>query len=139
MTRGRVHQVKRCGIFKEEAFIRFAKKVGISDNALCQVVRAIERGLTDADLGGGVIKQRIARPGSGKSGGFRTLLLFRAGVWAFFVHGFAKNERDNIDKDELVGLKKLAAELLAYDDKSVARAVASGTLVEVICDEKAIP
>jgi hypothetical protein len=62
------------------------------------------------DLGGGVIKQRIARPGQGKSGGFRMLIVFRAGTRAIFVHGFAKNEKDNIEKDGLVALKKLATE-----------------------------
>jgi len=96
------------------------------------------RGLIAADLGGGVIKQRIARPGQGKSGGFRTLIVFRAGARAFFVHGFAKNAKDNIERDELTALKKLASELLAFDDKTIARAIESGTLVEVACDEKAI-
>ena len=57
----------------------------------------------------------------------------------FFVHGFAQNERDNIEKNELVALKKLASELLAYDDKTVAQTVVSGTLVEVRCDGKALP
>lgn len=92
-----------------------------------------------ADLGGGVIKQRIARPGQGKSGGFRTLIVFRAGVRAIFVHGYAKNEKDTIAKDELSALKKLAAELLAYDDKTIARVIASGTFVEVTCEKKTIP
>jgi hypothetical protein len=94
--------------------------------------------LVAADLGGGVIKQRIARPGQGKSGGFRTLIVFRAGKRAIFVHGFAKNEKDNIEKDELLALKRLAAELLAYDDKTLARVLASGVLVEVKCDEKTV-
>ena len=126
-------------IFQNKAFIRFAKKAGIADAVLCEAIRDAERGLIAADLGGGVIKQRIARPGQGKSGGFRTLIVFRAGARAFFVHGFAKNEKDNIGQDELVALKKLAAALLAYDDKAIARVVASGTLAEVICDEKAVP
>lgn len=124
--------------FKTKAFTRFADKAGISDVALCRAVRNAERGLVAADLGGGVIKQRIARPGQGKSGGFRTLIVFRASTRAIFVHGFAKNERDNIEKDELVALKKLAAELLAYDDKELPRVVASGTLLEVKCDEKTV-
>jgi len=96
-------------------------------------------GLIAADLGGGVIKQRIARPSQGKSGGFRTLIVFRAGARASFVHGFAKNEKDNIEKDELAALKRLAAELLAYDDKTLAGVIATGTLVEVGCDAKTIP
>ena len=126
-------------IFQNKAFIRFAKKAGIGDAVLCEAIRDAERGLIAADLGGCVLKQRIARPGQGKSGGFRTLIVFRAGARAFFVHGFAKNEKDNIGQDELVALKKLAAALLAYDDKAIARVVASGTLAEVICDEKAVP
>jgi hypothetical protein len=80
-----------------------------------------------------------SRLGHGKSGGFRTLIVFRAGARAIFVHGFAKNEKDNIERDEVAALKKLAAELLAYDDKTIARVVASGVLVEVTCDEKTIP
>ena len=111
--------------------MRFAKKAGIGDALLYEAIRDAERGLIAANLGGGVIKQRIARLGQGKSGGFRTLIVFRAGARAFFVHGFAKNEKANIGKDELAALKKLASELLAYDDKALARAVASGTLAEV--------
>ena len=126
-------------IFQNKAFLRFAKKAGIGDAVLCEAIRDAERGLIAADLGGGVIKQRIARPGQGKSGGFRTLIVFRAAARAFFVHGFAKNEKDNIGQDELVALKKLAAALLAYDDRAIARVIASGTLTEVICDEKTIP
>ena len=126
-------------IFKSKAFVRFARKAGIADILLCAAIRDAERGLIAAELAGGVIKQRIARPGGGKSGGFRTLIVFRAGVRAFFVHGFAKNEKDNISSDELVALKRLASELLSYSDKALARATASGALIEVICDEETIP
>jgi hypothetical protein len=77
----------------------------------------------------GVIKQRVARSGAGKSGGFRTLILFRIGTLAFFVHGFAKNERDNIDADEL-------ADMLNYDDAALYSAQENKT--EVICHEKTI-
>lgn len=118
--------------------MRFADKAGMCDAALCRAVRDAERGLIAADLGGGVIKQRIARPGQGKSGGFRTLIVFRAGTRAVFVHGFAKNEKENIEQVELVALKKLATELLAYDDKALARVAAAGVLVEVKCDEETI-
>jgi hypothetical protein len=70
-------------VFKNMAFTRFAKKAGIGDAVLCQAVRDAARGLIAADLGGGVIKQRIGRAGQGKSGGFRTLIVFRAGSKAF--------------------------------------------------------
>jgi hypothetical protein len=115
--------------------MRFARKARITDAALLEAVGRARRGLIDADLGGGVIKQRIARPGAGRSGGFRTIILFRAGVLSFFVHGFAKNERDNIDADELAAFKLLAAQLLAYDAAALAKAVEAGVLVEVTDDE----
>jgi hypothetical protein len=126
-------------IFKNKAFTRFARKAGIDDASLCKAVRDAEKGLLDADLGGGVIKQRVARSGGGKSGGFRTLILFRIGALAFFVHGFAKNEQANIDDDELLALRKLAAIMLAYDDATLCRALENKTLIEVTCDEKTIP
>jgi hypothetical protein len=91
--------------------------------------------MIDADLGGGVIKQRIARAGEGRSGGFRTIILFRAGSRAFFVHGFAKNEQDNIRDDELAAFKLLAARLLAFDDATLAKAIAAGVLMEVMGDD----
>lgn len=100
-------------IFKNKAFIRFARKARMTDAVLCDAIERAERGLIDADLGGGVIKQRVARPGSGKSGGFRTIVLFRTQARAFFVHGFAKNEQDNIRDDELAAFKMLADALLA--------------------------
>jgi hypothetical protein len=126
-------------IFKNKAFMRFARKAGLDDAALSKAIHDAERSLIAADLGGGVIKQRIARLGQGKSGGFRTLIVFRTGVRAVFVHGFAKNEKGNIGPDELVALKRLASELMAFDDKAIARALAYGTLIEVMCDEEAIP
>jgi hypothetical protein len=125
-------------IFKNKAFTRFARKSGIDDASLCKAVREADQGLMDADLGGGVIKQRVARRGAGKSGGFRTLILFRIGTLAFFVHGFAKNERGNIDGDELAALRKLAADMLNYDDAALSRAQDNKTLIEVICHEKTI-
>ena len=123
-------------ILRNKPFTRFLKKAGLDDAALCKAVDAAERGLIDADLGGGVIKQRVARPGGGKSGGARALILYKKGERAYFVHGFAKNDRDNIDSSELAALKKLASEMLAYDDKAIAQAVEFGTLTEVMCDDK---
>jgi hypothetical protein len=126
----------RMCIFKSKPFARFARKNGISDSDLCKAVQDADHGLIGADLGGGVIKQRLARKGSGKSGGFRTLIFFRTGERAIFVHGFAKNEVENIRSDELAALKKLSALMLAYRREEIEKAVASGTLLEVKCDGK---
>lgn len=126
-------------IFKNRPFTRFAIKSGISDTALCKAVTDAEQGLIDADLGGGVIKQRVARKGQGKSGGFRTMILFKAGTRAFFIHGFAKNEQANIDDDELAAFKKLAAEMLNYKDAELAEAVNKNKLTEITCNGQTIP
>jgi len=122
-------------IFKNKPFVRFARKASLGDDALRKAIKDAERGLVDADLGGGVIKQRIARTGGGKSGGFRTIVLLRLGKRAFFVHGFAKSERDNIEEYELAAFKMLAAEMLAYDDATIAAALSTGALAEVTADD----
>ena len=122
-------------VFKNKSFTRFARKSRITDAVLCAAISDASRGLIDADLGGGVVKQRVARQGGGKSGGFRTIILFRLLERAFFVHGFAKNEQDNIQNDELAAFKMLATEMMAYDDEALARAIENGTLTEVMCND----
>lgn len=117
--------------FKTKWFDRFARKERIEAAAIRDAVARAERGQVDADLGGGVIKQRVARPGQGRSGGYRTLVLLRTGERAVFAYGFAKNDRGNIRDDELAALRELAAELLGYDDEELARAVEAGALIEV--------
>ena len=118
-------------VFKTKVFSRFSRKAALDDSALCKAVADAERGLIDADLGGGVIKQRIARRGSGKSGGFRTVILYRRNTRAFFVYGFAKSDRANISEDELTALKELASEMLGYYDAEITKAIESGKLIEV--------
>lgn len=87
--------------------------------------------MIDADLGGYVIKQRVARPGQGKSGGYRTIIIFRQGDKAFFVYGFAKNDRGNIGKDELAAFKSAAEHLLALDADQLANLLENGALTEI--------
>jgi hypothetical protein len=123
-------------IFKTKWFVRFARREGIDDDAIREAVGRAEKGLIDADLGGGVVKRRVARPHEGKSGGFRSIVLFRAGERAFFVYGFPKSERESIRKDELEGFRKLAGEMLGYDDATLAKAVKGGALQEVRSDEQ---
>jgi hypothetical protein len=93
-------------------------------------------GLYDADLGGGLLKKRIARTGQGKRGGFRTLVATNKGSRWIFVYGFPKNERSNIDKDEEDALKHLAAHLLGLTAQLLDQAERAGELMEVHCDAK---
>jgi hypothetical protein len=118
-------------IFKTKALARFTKRERISDASLTEAIENAERGLVDADLGGGVIKQRVARLGQGKSGGYRMLIGFRSKRLAVFMFGFAKSERDNIDDDQLATLQEITAAWLAADDKKISEAIKDRLLIEV--------
>ena len=118
-------------IFKSRWFQRFARKEGITDAALREAVARAEKGQIDADLGGGVIKQRIARPGQGRSKGYRTIILFRRGAKAFFEYGFSKSQRANINNDEETRFKEAAKHVLALTEKQLAELLKRGDFVEV--------
>jgi hypothetical protein len=123
------------GIYKTKTFKKWAQKEGLSDKAIGAAVAEMESGLCDADLGGGLFKKRIASAGKGKSGGFRTLVATNKGDRWIFVYGFAKNEKSNIDRDELDGLKLLSKFLLSMTPQALAKAKAAMELVEVERDE----
>jgi len=118
-------------VFKNAWFERFARKQRIADQALLDAVSRAEKGLIDADLGGGVIKQRVARAGQGKSGGFRTIVLYRAAGRAFFVYGFAKSDRASIDEHEQAQFRKAAAHVLELADAQLAELIGKGRFSEV--------
>jgi hypothetical protein len=118
-------------IFKSRRFARFARKEGIDDAKLRGAVQEAEAGKINADYGGGVIKQRIARLGEGKSGGYRSVILYRQGDKAFFVYGFPKNERKNIDKVEERAFKELAKITLAFSDDEIHKLIKTGAYKEV--------
>jgi len=82
-------------------------------------------------LGGGVFKKRVAKRGQGKSGGYRVILASNLGDRWVLMFGFAKNERDNIDDEELNLMKELAAAFLAMDEQMLKRAINAGELVEI--------
>jgi hypothetical protein len=131
-------QLAKPRVFKTRWFQRFARKEKIGDAVLLEAVARAEKGQVDADLGGGVIKQRIARPGQGKSGGYRTIILFRQGERAVFVYGFAKSERENIDADEAKQFKEAARHVLRLTEKQMAELVKEGDFVEVNRHEQEI-
>lgn len=126
-------------IFKSRWFQRFARKEGISDAALQEAADRAEKGLIDADLGGEVIKQRIARRGQGRSSGYRTIILFRRGTKAFFVYGFPKSQRANIDADELKQFRDAAKHVLALTERQLAELLKRGDFIEVKEDGQEIP
>ena len=123
-------------IFKTKWTARFARREGIGNASLCEAIERAERGIIDADLGGGLIKQRVGRKGQGRSGGFRMLLAYQIAGRAVFLYGFAKNERENISPDELAVLKQVAAMWLSADETRVALGLAEGEIQEVDDDDE---
>ncbi|MHB8425445.1 MAG: type II toxin-antitoxin system RelE/ParE family toxin [Gammaproteobacteria bacterium] len=123
-------------IFKTRTFNRWMRKTGLSDPALCKAVAEMEQGLIDADMGGHIVKKRIGVSGRGKRGSTRTLVGTNCENRWFFLFGFGKNERDNIDSKELRALQTTAEVLLALKDKQIASAMEDGALLEICHDNQ---
>ena len=126
-------------IFQNHPFAQFARKNRIPLAAICKAARELSSGLIHANLGGGVYKQRIARPGEGKSGGFRTIVAFQAGRFTCFLYGFAKKDFVNVDRRDLADLHLLATKLLRLSEVELDIVVKDGNLIEVKCDDKTLP
>ena len=107
------------------------RKAGLTDPALLKAVSEMMQGLIEADLGGHVVKKRVALPGRGKRGGARTIVATRRSDRWFFLFGFSKSERSNIDEDELKLFQEVAGELLALVDRQLADALVAGEIAEV--------
>jgi hypothetical protein len=106
-------------------FARLARRSGLPDRSLIDAIDRAEDGKIDADLRGGLIKQRVARPGKGRSGGFRTIIAYRKGDRAIFLHMFAKNEKANIAEAELEALREIAKPLMRLSDEQFKELAAS--------------
>ena len=126
----------RIRIYANRWFAKFAAKEKISDASLADAAYRAESGLVDADLGNGLIKQRIARQGGGKSGGYRSILIFRSGERAIFVFAFAKSDKTNLSAAELKAYRKAAGIMLELGDDQIETEVEAGRLVEVKDDEQ---
>ena len=123
-------------IFKTKWLARFARREGVDDRSLRAAIERAEQGLIDADLGGGLIKQRVARPGRGRSGGYRMIVGYRVKDRAVFLLGFAKNERENIEDNELLSLRETAERWLAADTARIKKELELGNLQEINHDEE---
>ncbi len=122
--------------FKTRWFARFARREDISDEALREAIERSERGLIDADLGGGLIKLRVARPGEGRSGGYRMIVAYRTRDRAFFLLGFAKSDQENIDSEQLRTTRGIASHLLTASSDQLKVAIAEGEIQEISYDNE---
>jgi hypothetical protein len=123
-------------IFKTKWLVRYARRQRIDDASLKEAIERADRGLIDADLGGGIIKQRVARAGQGRSGGRRMLVANRGEQPRRVPLRVRKNERDNIDPDELLTLREIGAAWLAVDAQHIAQAIERGILQEVVNEDQ---
>jgi len=125
-------------IYLSKIFTRLARRDGMTDTHICQAIDEMNEGLIDADLGAGLFKKRIAIPGQGKRGGWRSLLGFQVGNRAFFLYLFPKSRRESIDAAELKALKRLSKYYLTLKPAEIEAALQCGELREVNCNEKRI-
>jgi hypothetical protein len=123
-------------VYKTKVFRQFQRKEALPDTALCEAVERAEGGLIDADLGRGLIKQRVARKGAGRSGGFRTIIAYRAGTRAVFIFGFAKSRQENIAARDQRDLAETGALILNLSTKAIETLIKGRELWEVVCDDE---
>lgn len=123
--------VSRVRVFKTKGMTRYSRREKIPDADLMEAVDRAKRGLIDADLGGGLIKQRIARKGQGKSGGYRVIVAYRAQSRVVFLYGFAKSDTDNISPSQLQTFRTIGANWLAADASTIQQAIDEGELQEI--------
>lgn len=117
-------------------FAKWADKHGLTITDLADALDEVAGGSFEADLGGHVLKKRVPFPGQGKRGSGRTIICFKKDDRAIFVHGFAKNEKANMSKKELIAFRRVAEILLNLSPDQIARSISTGTFIEVDTDEK---
>ncbi len=123
-------------IFVTRTFLRWSRQTGVTNAVLRNAVSEMDRGLIDADLGGQVLKKRAGLPGRGKRGGARVIVATERKHRGFFLYGFGKNERTNIDASGLRFFQEVAKDLLEFDDRQLEKALLAGELEEIGDDDK---
>jgi hypothetical protein len=123
-------------IFKTKWFARFARREGIVDSKLLAMVREIEKGLINADYGGGLIKKRVARDGGGKSGGYRSIIAYRSEEKCIFMFCFTKSDNGNLNINEVAQYKNTTGIYSGFSETEIAVALKKRELVEVTYNDK---
>jgi hypothetical protein len=100
-------------------FKKWSKKVKLTNDDLLEAIDDLEDGASTTDLGSHLFKVRVSREHSGKSSGFRTIIIYQENEKAIFLYGFGKNEKQNISKAELQYFKKLGNDLLALNPEQL--------------------
>ena len=122
-------------VFVTKPFARWMRKSQVTHLDILAAAEEMVQGLIDANLGGHLVKKRVALRGRGKSAGARTIVATKFEQRWIFLFGFEKNERSNIDANELKVLQELAATLLDFDQQAIAVAVDAGQLFQLQGEE----
>jgi hypothetical protein len=116
-------------------FNKWAKKSKLKDKDLLETIENLKDGLSTADLGSNLFKVRVKRENSGKSSGFRTIVVYKESERAIFLYGFGKNEKENITKTELLYFKKLGNDFLALSPNEIKQLIENMSLFNVEVEE----
>ena len=112
-------------------FSKWAAKQKIPKREFANALTEIVAGNFEVNLGGYLYRKRIRFEGQGKSGGGRTIICYKKGDRAIFVHGFAKNEKANLSKKELIAFKELSKILLKLSPEEIEIAIKNKYLIEI--------
>jgi hypothetical protein len=115
-------------VFKTAWFAKAARGSHIKDEELCEAIGEVMKGQAD-DLGGGVWKKRLNR------NMHRSIILAKGGRYWIYHYLFAKNDRPNIDADELDDFRKLAKAYATLNDRQIGRLIEDKDLMEICSDE----
>ncbi|KUG25899.1 hypothetical protein ASZ90_004271 [hydrocarbon metagenome] len=116
---------------KTKWFNKWAKKNSVSDKILFKTIQDLSENLGTINLGAGLYKIRTAKSGQGKSGGHRTIVVYKESDIVIFVYGFSKIEKDNLSKEEFKYFKKLAKDLLSIDKNKYKQMIQNGDFVSI--------
>ncbi|WP_114639624.1 type II toxin-antitoxin system RelE/ParE family toxin [Polynucleobacter necessarius] len=122
-------------VFKTKSFAKWMKKNGVQKQDLLTATQEMSMGLIEADLGCHVYKKRIGMSGSGKRSGARIIVATQLMSRWFFIYGFAKNEKSNVSKEELLYLQEVAKRLLDLKEREIEIAINANELKELMADE----
>lgn len=112
-------------------FAKWASKQNLTLEDLSNTIDEVAKGNFEANLGGAIFKKRIRFQGRGKSGSGRSIICYKYGDRAIFLHGFAKNEKSDLTQKELKAFKELAKVLLELSPKALKIAVKNGDFIEI--------
>ncbi len=118
-------------ILSTKWFKKWYQKVNLSNQDLIKAINNLENRLSSANLGNYLFKIRVKRQDSGKSAGFRTIVIYQKNDKAIFIYGFGKNEKSNFTKSEFQYFKRLAYDFSVLKNEQLEQLVKQKRLFDI--------